>query len=505
MQELLPQIPKVEDITKVDVRYQLIPPFASAHIFWDPKSKQLVYHVIEPELNEKEKQVLRLITETLVEVLEVEISALKKEEVEDLITKATKRILKEYNIKVDKDTLSKIMYYIFRNSVGFNEIEPLMRDPYIEDISCDGVGIPIFVVHKKFGSLKTNIVFSDLRRLQDFVIKLAQRTGRYISYAEPLLDGTLPDGSRVQATFSKDVTTRGPTFTIRKFPEKPLSIVSLMKNGTVNSEILAYLWLAIQHRCNILITGGTGSGKTTLLNAICVFIPRAAKVVSVEDTRELTLPHENWTPAVTRSGFGPPDVTGKRYGEVDLFDLLKESFRQRPDYVIVGEVRGAEAFVLFQGAASGHPSLGTIHAGSVEEVVKRLQGPPINLPSTFIKLLDIVVVMTFAKTLGENVRRVKEVSEITFVDPRTGDVTEKKVFIWDPATDSFKAAPESEVLRKISENTGIPMEKLKEEIEKRKKILEWLVNRNVEDYSEVAKYIEMYEKSPSELLKLVGG
>ncbi|MCW1301483.1 MAG: type II/IV secretion system ATPase subunit [Candidatus Nanoarchaeia archaeon] len=504
MQEFLPTIPEFKEIREVDVKYPLIPPFASAHIFWDDNAKELVYHIIEPPLDEKERQILMLVTETLVEALEVEISMLQKQEVEELITEAVKRILKEYNLKVDKDTLSKLMYYIFRNSVGFNELEPLMRDPYIEDISCDGVNIPIFIVHKKFGNLRTNLVFKDAKKLQDFVIKLAQRTGRYISYAEPLLDGTLPDGSRVQATFSKDVTTRGPTFTIRKFPEKPLSIISLLKNNTLNSEILAYLWLAIQYRRNILITGGTGSGKTTLLNAICVFIPRASKVVSVEDTRELTLPHQNWTPAVARSGFGPPDISGKRYGEVTLFDLLKESFRQRPDYVVVGEVRGAEAFVLFQGAASGHPSLGTIHAGSVEEVVRRLQGPPINLPSTFIKLLDIVVVMSFAKIIGENVRRVKEVSEIASVDPRTGEVTERKVFIWDPTTDTFKASPESVVLRRISEETGFTMEKLLEELNLRKKVLEWLKSKDIEEYSQVAKYIEMYEKSRKELLQLMG-
>jgi flagellar protein FlaI len=504
MSEILPVIPEFEDISKVDISYPLIPPFASAHIFWDDKEKELVYYVVEPELNEEEKHILILIAETLVEALEVEISALKKEEVEEIITEATNRILKEYNLRLTRDSLSKIMYFIFRNSIGFNEIEPIMRDPYIEDISCDGVGIPVFVVHKRFGSLRTNVVFKDIKRLQDFVIKIAQRTGRYVSYAEPLLDGTLPDGSRVQATFSKDVTTRGPTFTIRKFPEKPFSIINLIKNKTVNSEILAYMWLAIQNRCNILVTGGTGAGKTTFLNAVCVFIPRSAKVVSVEDTRELTLPHENWTPAVTRGGFGPPDMSGKRYGEVTLFDLLKESFRQRPDYVIVGEVRGAEAFVLFQGAASGHPSFGTIHAGSVEEVVKRLQGPPINLPSTFLKLLDIVVVMTFAKSLGENVRRVKEVSEIEFVDPKTNEVIEKKVFVWDPSTDTFRSSPDSVVLKKISENTGVPIEHLREKLEETKKILDWMVSKNIEEYSEVAKIIEMYEKSPQELFKLMG-
>ncbi|MFQ6056496.1 MAG: type II/IV secretion system ATPase subunit, partial [Methanosarcinales archaeon] len=251
-----------------------------------------------------------------------------------------------------------------------NEIEPLMNDPYIEDISCDGTNVPLYIVHRKYGSLKTNIIYSDEKKLQEFIVKLAERCGRFISYAEPLLDGSLPDGSRIQASFSKDVTTKGPTFTIRKFVEEPLSPIDLIKNKTVNSEVLAYLWLAVESGSSILIGGGAATGKTTFLNALSMFIPPTAKIVSIEDTRELNLMHENWIPSVARVGFA------KGIGEVTMFDLLKESFRQSPDYVIVGEVRGKEAYVMFQGMAAGFPALGTMHAGKVDDIIYRLETPP---------------------------------------------------------------------------------------------------------------------------------
>lgn len=289
-----------------------------------------------------------------------------------------------------------------------------MQDPYIEDISCDGTGIPLYIVHRRFGSIRTNIIFNDLKNLREFVVKLAERCGRFISYAEPLLDGTLPDGSRVQATFASDVTTRGPSFTIRKFVQEPFSPIDLLNKKTVNSDILSFLWLAVENEASILIAGGAGTGKTTLLNALLMFIPNEAKIISIEDTRELNLPHENWIPSVTRVGFA------KGYGEVTMFDLLKEAFRQTPDYVIVGEVRGAEAYVMFQGMAAGIPAMGTMHAGRVEDVIYRLQTPPISLSPALIDTLDLVVVMSHAREKGESSRRTREIVEIESVDSVTG-------------------------------------------------------------------------------------
>ncbi|MCX6711501.1 MAG: type II/IV secretion system ATPase subunit, partial [Candidatus Woesearchaeota archaeon] len=196
------------------------------------------------------------------------------------------------------------MYYIYRDFVGLNEIEPLLRDYFIEDIECNGVNTPIYIVHRKYKNLKTNIIYNDIKVLTDFVEKLAQKSGQYISYANPLLDAALPDGSRVNATYTQDISSRGPTFTIRKFTKEPWSPIKLMEFRTVSPELLAYIWLLIEHECNIMVIGGTGSGKTTLLNTLAFFIPPSSRVVSIEDTRELNILHENWLPSVTRSGIG---------------------------------------------------------------------------------------------------------------------------------------------------------------------------------------------------------
>src|SRR3989344_4512908 len=283
-------------------------------------------------------------------------------EILDYLEKNVRELLKEYGFVLSTKEYLKIMYFISRDFIGLNEIQPLMLDPFIEDIGCDGNGVPVYVVHQRYGSLRTNVIFKDMQYLKDFVTKLAERCDRYISYAEPLLDGSLPDGTRVQASLSSDVTTRGPTFSIRKFREMPFSPVDMLRLNTTSSEMLAYLWFTIEHGANILIAGGVATGKTTFLNCISLFISPDAKIVSIEDTRELTLPHENWIPGVARTGF-----VGTGTGDVSMFELLKESFRQNPDYLIVGEIRGKEAYVMFQSMASGHPSISTIHAGSVDD------------------------------------------------------------------------------------------------------------------------------------------
>ena len=396
---------------------------------------------------------------------------------------------------IGPDSYTKIMYYIFRDFAGLNEIEPLMHDPYIEDIGCDGTTTNIFVTHRRFGSIKTNIIFENNENLGKFVIKLAERCGRYISYAMPLLDGSLPDGSRVQATLAKDVTTHGPTFSIRKFRQEPLSPIELVNLNTASPELMAYLWMMMEYRASLLICGGVSSGKTTLLNAITMFIPPENKIVSIEDTRELNLPHENWIPSVSRIGFGIPEIGGKIYGEVSLFDLLRESFRQNPDYVIVGEVRGKEAYVMFQGMASGHASMGTIHAGSIDDVIKRLETPPIELSPGLIETLDLIIIMARAREKGDSARRVKEIHEVESIDKVSGNARTVKTFEWVPSSDNYeKNVIESHMIRKISHSTGTSYQEMEKELEKRKKILTWMKNHNVIDFQEVSKYVNLYYK-----------
>jgi len=485
---------------RIDFKYSLLPPFANVHLKWDKNRKELIYNLIEPQLNKEEKEIHKKRVKGLFEILEVELTALKKKEkVIDYLEEHIKKILDEYGIKLSKKSYLKIMYYIYRNFVGLNEIEPLMQDPYIEDVSCSGVGVPLYIVHRKYGSIKTNIVYNNSKELQEFIVKLAERCGRFISYAEPLLDGSLPDGSRVQASYASDVTTRGPTFTIRKFMEEPLSPINLINNNTIDSEILAYLWLAIEHGASILVGGGAAVGKTTFMNVLSMFIPPASKIVSIEDTRELNLPSENWIPSVTRMGFA------KGYGEVKMFDLLKEGFRQSPDYVIVGEVRGEEAYVMFQGMAAGFPCMGTMHAGSVEEIVNRLQTPPINLPPTLVDTLDIVVIMVHAREKGETARRVKEVVEIESVDTTTGKARTGRAYAWSIIEDKFERKEEAIwLLQELSAHTGIGIDELRKEILRKKKVLDWMQKKNITHFKDVASIISEYYKSPESILKKAG-
>jgi flagellar protein FlaI len=469
------------------------------------RKKKLIYEIIEPELLENEKQILAKIKKDLTEIIDVDLAVIKKEsKTFDYLEEQLRRVLEDENLVIPEKTYMKIAYFIYRDFVGFNEIETMLNDPYIEDITCDGLGIPIFIVHRKYGSLETNIIFNDTEYLNNFVIKLAERCGRYISYASPMLDGTLPDGSRVQATLAKDVTTRGPTFTIRKFRSEPLSPIDIINVNTVSSEIMAYIWIVIESRSSMLICGGTSTGKTTFLNAISMFIPRENKIVSIEDTRELNLPHENWIPSVSRIGFGIPGEGGKRYGEVTLYELLKESFRQNPDYVVVGEVRGKEAYVLFQGMASGHASLATIHAGSVDDVIKRLETPPIELSPSLIETLDLVVIMTHAKEKGESARRAKEITEIQGIDLDTGNAQISKAFSWVPYSDAFEGNPaESHLLRTIAFEKGIPYPDLLNEFENRKRVLDWMRKHDIKNYRDVCKLINFYYKDKSTVLDLV--
>ena len=477
-------------------KYPLIPPFAYAQITKDKTG--IYYNLIEPKLSDSEKEQYDKIITGLLEVIDIELTSIKKkEETIEYLQTQVQKVVDELGMKIENQSHQRIMYYIYRDFVGLNDIEPLFHDPYIEDISCDGMNIPLYIVHRKYGSMKTNIVYKDEGELKEFIVKMAERAGRFISYAEPLLDGSLPDGSRIQASFSKDVTTHGPTFTIRKFSEVPFSPIDLIGNRTVSTEVLAYLWMAVESGSSILIAGGTGTGKTSFLNILSMFIPKNKKIVTVEDTRELQLPHENWIPSVTRAGFT------KDYGEISMFDLLKEAFRQSPDYVIVGEVRGKETYVMFQGMAAGMPSIGTMHAGKVDDVINRLETPPIDLSSSLIETLDLILIMTHARTKSESARRLKEVVEIESVDEKTGIARTNRLYSWLPATDSFEKRGYSWLMQEISRNKGIPLEDLQNEIMDRKKVLDWLYKSRITDYKEVSDILSEYMRDKKKVFDRV--
>lgn len=499
-------LPDIKDKTKFNIKYPLIPPYAYAHVFWDSKRNELIYYVAEPVLTEKEEKLLEFIKSGLEEMVSVSFSkVMRPKALIKYIEQNVRALLAELAVPISRESYLKLMYYVYRNFIGLNEIEPLLRDYYIEDIECNGVNYPVYIVHRKYENLRTNIVYSDVETLADFVEKLAQKAGRYVSYANPLLDGALPDGSRINATYTKDVTTRGPTFTVRKFTKEPWTAMHLIGFGTATPEMFAYLWLAIEHKFNIMVIGETASGKTTFLNTIVHFIPPESRIVSIEDTRELNLAHDNWLPSVSRAGFGMPTLAGgEKYGEVSLFDLLKETFRQNPDYVIVGEARGAEASVLFQGMASGHPSFSTFHAGSVETFVRRLETPPINLSPSLVEVLDIVCVCSHVKTRDINIRRIKAIEEIEKIDTEFAKSKINHKFEWKPATDTFVKSQKSMMFDKICERTGIPKAKLEQELASRTKLLAAMQKKNMVNFRDVARVLNNYYNNSDRVLKEFG-
>lgn len=495
----IPAIPKFDDKRKVDVRYMLVPPYSSAHIYWSEKYGELVYEIEEPKLESYEKEVLERVEEAMIELVNVNVAVDKSvEAITAYIDKTARLLIDELNIKISSEEYNKIFYYLFRDFVGFNEVDPVLRDYFVEDIECNGVDTPVYVVHRVYRNLRTNLIYKDMDALAGFVEKLAQRSGRYVSYAQPILDGSLPDGSRVNATYTKDVSSRGPTFTIRKFTKTPWTPTQLISFNTLSPEMLAYFWILIENKANLLISGGTASGKTTLLNALAFFIPPEARVVSIEDTKEINLPRENWLPAVARTSMG----IGKA-GEIDLFQILKSSFRQNPDYLIVGEVRGKEAFVLFQGMASGHSSLSTIHADSVDTLIRRLQTPPIELSPTLVNSLDCVAIATHAVVAGHETRRIREIVEIVNVN-KDGSALINTPFKWDALKDVFYFKKQSKVLEKISVKRGIPMEKLQKEFIIRTKLLYSLYKKKIFGFDEVGNIINNYYKNPEEVLRKYG-
>ncbi len=500
------ELPRMPDVTKINVSYPLLEPYASVNIVWDGRKKELLYNVIEPILTEDDKAVIRKLSDILLGIIDIDLSAMKEgEKVINYLEDRISQIAIDYDVPLTTENYPRIMYYIYRNFVGLNEIEPLMQDPNIEDISCDGIGIPLYIIHRRYGSMISSVSFNDLEYLREFILKLAERCGRYVSYAEPILDASLPDGSRVAATLASDVATRGATFTLRKFSEHPFSPVEIIDLNTASADIMGYMWYLIEHKASGIVVGGTATGKTSFLNSLAMFIPPEAKIVSIEDTRELRLSHQHWISGLARVGFGVPSPTGEKYGEVTLFDLLRETFRQNPDYVIVGETRGEETYVMFQGMASGHSSLSTFHAGSLDTFVKRITTEPINLSPTLLESLNFLIIMTHAKEKAASARRVKEIVEIISVDPRSNEIATNITFRWDPVTDKYERVNDSVIVRRIASNIGASYEDAAKELDRRVKMLNWLAARGVADYSDFTRFVNDYYKEPESVYAMVEG
>jgi len=482
--------------------YPLREPFAYVEILREKESLDKRYFLVEIDLTAEEKRTLEFILDTI-HRLTIDTMDLETKGDDRYLMGRVEQVIKDYDVKLDDVSKGKILYYIEKRALGLDKIDPLMKDPNIEDISCDGANVPIFLYHRQYGSLKSNIEFKDEEELSSFVVRLAQKCGKHISIAEPMLDATMPDGSRVQMTLSDEVTAKGSTFTIRKFREDPFSPPDLVEFNTMSSEIIAYMWLAVENGINALIAGGTASGKTTVLNALSLFIPMEAKIVSIEETREINLPHPNWIPGVSRSGFGEI-VADKMVGEIDMYDLMKAALRQRPEYILVGEIRGREAYVLFQAMATGHATYSTVHADSPQSLIHRLEGKPINIPRVMLQSLDIVSLHVITRVKDKRARRCKQVIEIIDIDPTTKEILTNEVFRWDPVEDKFVYSGKSYVLERIRAEKDLSREEMTDEIKNRKKIVEWMNTKNIREFREVAKIIAQYTEEPDGVLKQIG-
>jgi flagellar protein FlaI len=489
------------NLKEIDL-YPIKEPFTYIKILKDPETLDQHYRVIEPILTEPEEKTLQFIKETLIKLINIRLDEVESDSIEGLLIKHIDQILLDYEIKVDSIFKNKILYYVKREFLGYGRIDPVMMDPNIEDISCDGSGVSLFLFHRKYGSLKSNIQYDDADELSDFVVKLAQKCGKHISIAEPMLDATMPDGSRIQMTLSNTVTTRGSTFTIRKFRSDPITATDLITYNTMSAEMVVYMWLAVENGINALIAGSTAAGKTSTLNALCLFIPQEAKIVSIEETREINLPHSNWIPGVARSGFGEI-VNNKMVGEIDLFDLMKAALRQRPEYILVGEIRGQEAYVLFQAMATGHTTYSTFHADSTRALIHRLEGKPIDIPRIMLASLDIAFIQINTKVENKRVRRCKQIVEIIDIDPATKEILTNEVFYWDPTTDRFIYSGKSYILERVRKLYDLNKEEMMNEIKRRAAVLHWMQKNNIREFEDVAKVISLYSEVPDRLMEQI--
>jgi len=481
--------------------YPLRDPFAFVEILREKESLDKCYFLVEIELTEDEEKLLGFIQETMMRV-SFDTDQLESDGDDKYLTKILEQVLEEYNVNIKEESKEKIIYYIGKSALGLGKLDPVMLDPNIEDISCDGAGVPLFLYHRTYGSLKSNIKFDDEEELSSFIFRLAEKCGKHISIAEPMLDATMPDGSRIQMTLSDEITAKGSTFTIRKFREDPFSPPDLVEFNTMSSEMIAYMWLAVENGINTLFAGGTASGKTTTLNALTLFIPREAKIVSIEETREINLPHPNWIPGVARSGFGEV-VANKVVGQIDMYDLMKAALRQRPEYILVGEIRGREAYVLFQAMATGHATYSTVHADSAQSLIHRLEGKPINIPRVMLQSLDVVCLHVITRVKDKRARRCKQIIEIIDIDPTTKEILTNEVFRWDPVEDIFVYSGKSYVLERIRAEKDMTREDMTDEIRKRKEIVEWMNNTNVREFRGVANIVSRYMEDPLETYKQI--
>ncbi len=462
-------------------------------------SKEIIpqYDVTRQDYTTEEKAILTEIRENLVDLamntnenFQVNEDNLLSEIKNFLSTK--ENISKEY-----QDTLSQ---KLLRDIAGYGEIDPLIQDDDLEEIMIIGINKPVFVYHRKHGMMKTNIKFTNTAELMELIDSIARQINRRIDQESPILDGRLLDGSRINATIPP-VSADGPSLTIRKFKRDPLTIIDLINSNTISIELAAFFWLCFDglgvKSANAIISGGTSSGKTTTLNALCAFINPKERIITIEDTLELQIPHEH----VIRMETRPANVENK--GELTMNDLVKNSLRQRPDRIIVGEVRAEEAITLFTALNTGHSGFGTLHSNSARETITRLTTEPMSVPKIMIQTIDFIIMQNRIYTSsGMSYRRISEVVEVVGMESDT--VQLNKIFKWNPEKDTIeKVGVSSHTLSNIAEVSGKSLKQLNDEIENRKLVLQHMINQDIRSVDGVNRVIELYYKNPRKVLNRI--
>ena len=479
--------------------YPISPPFGHGGVEVLDEKGKMAYVSIEPKLKPEEVELIGKIKEFIVSTPEVSLEILDNPTfLREYLLERMQTFYKKNDKEINPLAEDKILYYLFRDFLGYGKMDVLMNDPFIEDISCNGYGLPIYIWHTIYESMPTQIQYTDKDELSKIITRLVYKTGQQISIAQPILEGTLPEGYRAHVTLD-EVSKKGDTFTIRKYKANPFTIVDLLKRNTIDVKMAAYLWTLVEYKRSMMVCGAVASGKTALLNSVGMYIKPEMKVVTIEEVRELRL-HENWIPLTSRPSFQP----GVK--EITLYDLLKSSLRQRPDYIIIGEVRGEETYTLFQSMAVGHGGLCSIHADNLESVIKRLRTKPMNIPEMMLPLMNTLILIRRVRQ-GDNIeRRVDEISEILPPANEEGLVKLSPRYKWDAKTDTFKYhAPKGDdhdVFKQISEIYQIPLEQIKREIEVKETILDWMMKIDVKDYKEVQNVVRNYFLKPEEALNL---
>ncbi len=453
---------------------------------------------LSPREKKTYKQIVSLITKELSspETLAIDIN--------EYILSEAKRLTKKYKRSLGlfkAESWERIYYYVIRDLAGYGGLDVPMNDPNIEDISCNGLNRPIYIWHRKYESIPTNIEFTQESDYDNFIVKLAHMGDKHISSAHPMLDAMLPGKHRLAATFRREVSTFGSSFCVRKFREDPFSIIDLINIGTIDATLAAYFWFLLENKMNMMLIGGTGAGKTSTLNALISLMKPQDKIVTVEEIAELNTLHENWVQLTSRQGFkfGQADETS-----ISLFDLVKLSLRYRPDYIIVGEVRGEEAYALFQAVATGHGGICTMHADSLDHAVKRLTSPPMNVAEVYIPLMNVGIYVSRVelpqKKMGLSFgRRARNVWEV--VDFGKYNLISE----WSPTEDTFSTCLEkSYLLEQIASKKGLTKEDLVADIKRRERKLEEVLKSGRRSQDDVTQaIIEYYNTTRKEKLEKI--